>query len=285
MTNLNLFESVFKAADKPTFAYEALSFEQVLVVTDLTGAEAETLLERVRGFLACLDHGTTAWAMLEGTDFRDVESLLAGVEARRPDLIATYRHLHSEGWQRPFSLGEYLDVLIQATTTPVVVLPHPDASHALPHSVQNTDTVMAITDHLAGDSLLVNHALAFTREGGTCWLTHVESRQTFERYMEVISRIPAIDTEVARETIEAQLLKEPHDFIRACRAVIESAALPLRIEEIVTMGRRLTEYRQLIESHEVDLLVMYSKDEDQLAMHGLAYPLAVELRQIPLLML
>jgi len=28
-----------------------------------------------------------------------------------------------------------------------------------------------------------------------------------------------------------------------------------------------------------------TKDEDQLAMHGLAYPLAVELRQIPLLML
>ena len=35
----------------------------------------------------------------------------------------------------------------------------------------------------------------------------------------------------------------------------------------------------------VDLLVMNTKDEDQLAMHGLAYPLAVELRQIPLLML
>lgn len=30
---------------------------------------------------------------------------------------------------------------------------------------------------------------------------------------------------------------------------------------------------------------MNTKDEDQLAMHGLAYPLAVELREIPLLML
>jgi hypothetical protein len=30
---------------------------------------------------------------------------------------------------------------------------------------------------------------------------------------------------------------------------------------------------------------MNTKDEDQLAMHGLAYPLAVELRDIPLLML
>ena len=30
---------------------------------------------------------------------------------------------------------------------------------------------------------------------------------------------------------------------------------------------------------------MYTKDEDQMAMHGVAYPLAVELRETPLLML
>ena len=36
---------------------------------------------------------------------------------------------------------------------------------------------------------------------------------------------------------------------------------------------------------EVDLLVLNTKDDDQLAMHGLAYPLAIELREIPLLLL
>ena len=51
------------------------------------------------------------------------------------------------------------------------------------------------------------------------------------------------------------------------------------------MGRRLVEYSRLIDEHEIDLLLMRTKDEDQLAMHGLAYPLAVELRKIPLLML
>ena len=50
-------------------------------------------------------------------------------------------------------------------------------------------------------------------------------------------------------------------------------------------GHHLFEYRRLIEQHEVDLLVLNTKDEDQLAMHGIAYALAVELRQIPLLML
>ena len=47
----------------------------------------------------------------------------------------------------------------------------------------------------------------------------------------------------------------------------------------------MTQYQRLIEEHKVDLLVFHTKDEDQLAMHGLAYPLAVELRHIPLLMI
>ena len=41
----------------------------------------------------------------------------------------------------------------------------------------------------------------------------------------------------------------------------------------------------LAEKHDVDLLVFNTKEEDQLAMHGVAYPLAVELRRLPLLML
>jgi hypothetical protein len=51
------------------------------------------------------------------------------------------------------------------------------------------------------------------------------------------------------------------------------------------MGHRIAEYRRLITEHEVDLLVMNTRDDDQLAMHGLAYPLAIGLRETPLLLL
>ena len=51
------------------------------------------------------------------------------------------------------------------------------------------------------------------------------------------------------------------------------------------MGSRLDDYKKLIRDHAVDLLVFNTKDEDQLAMHGVGYPLAVEVREIPLLML
>ena len=46
-----------------------------------------------------------------------------------------------------------------------------------------------------------------------------------------------------------------------------------------------SDYRRLIAERNVKLLVMNTKDEDQLAMHGLAYPLSVELRDTPLLLL
>ena len=57
------------------------------------------------------------------------------------------------------------------------------------------------------------------------------------------------------------------------------------MESRVKLGHQLADYRGLVEENEIDLLVMYTKDDEQLAMHGIAYPLAVELRATPLLLL
>ncbi len=285
MTKLDQFESVFKSADKAVYSYDRPALDRVLVITDLKEADAAELARRVRSFLSAVDEPGTRWDTLGEDGFASVKALLESIEERKPDLIVTYRHLHSEAWQWPHSLGEYLDVMTQATSVPVLVLPHPDADRALPHSIKDTDRVMAITNHLTGDNRLVNMALSFTAPGGTCWLTHVESQPEFERYMDAVSKIPAIDTDVARESLAEQLLKEPRDFIAACRAEIDAQDLPIRIEEVVAMGRRVDEYGELIARREIDLLVLHTKDDDQLAMHGATYALAVELRGIALLML
>ncbi len=285
MSKVDLFESAFRSADKPAFVRAPLTMARILVVTDLDTAASGALLGQVRGYLNAIDGGQIHWAVLDTNGYDNVKNLLEHVEAEKPDLIVTYRHLKSSAWKWPFSLGEYLDVLTQTTTIPVLVLPHPDAAHALPHSVRNTDNVMAITDHLSGDNAIVNVAASFTADGGTCWLSHVESGQIYERYMDVISRIPEIDTQTAREAIGEQLLKEPRDFIARARTALEAEGHAIKVEAIVTMGRRIDEYRHLIEAHEIDLLILHTKDDEQLAMHGTAYPLAVEMRQIPLLML
>jgi hypothetical protein len=284
MTKLDTFTSVFKSADKPVYAYRPIEVERAVLVTDMGDAEAGTLRDQVRAFLSVLG-ADLDWQHIGGTAFSSVGGLLESVTRAEPDLVVTYRHLHSTAWQWPHGLGEYLDVLTQATNTPVLVLPHPDARHALPHASLDTDCVMAITDHLTADARLVDYALRFTAPSGSCWLTHVESRQQFEHFLAAVEKIPEIETDDVRELVAAQLLKEPADYIESCRVQIEAAGLPVRVEAIVAMGDRLAEYRRLIEDHHVDLLVMNTFDGDQFAMHGQAYPLAVELRGIPLLML
>ena len=184
-----------------------------------------------------------------------------------------------------FSLGEYLDVLTQAAGSPVLVLPHPTEGGAMEHAVTNTDVVMAITDHLTGDDRLVNWSACFTSNGGDLYLSHVENKGQFDRVVETIGKVPSIDTDDARDTILAQLMKEPADYIESCKSVLDESSLSLGVHAVVMLGHRLEEYKKLIEEHSVDLLVMNTKDEYQAAMHGLAYPLAVEIRSIPLLLL
>ena len=299
MTKLDLFESVFKSADKPVYVYERVVIERPLVVTDLSDEEAAPFLEGVRSFLSVLEEGVLEegvleenvrgedleWRHLGSADFASVGGLLDKVEDAAPDLIVTYRHLRSNAWQWPHGLGEYLDVLTQAIDIPVLVLPHPDAQRALPHSVADTDCVMAITDHLTADARLVDYALRFTAASGTCWLTHIESQRQFDHFLAAIEKIPEIETDDVRQLLEAQLLKEPRDYIESCRSVIEAQEVSVKIEAIVAMGNRIAEYRRLVEDHRCDLLVLNTLDGDQLAMHGQAYPLAAELRGIPLLML
>ncbi len=282
MTNIDQFESVFRSADKVVFVYQPVEVGSMLVVTDLPERDAGRFADAVGRFLSVLTE--PAVTVTSGGEFETVGDLLRVVKAARPDLVCTYRHLHTTQWQDPFTLGEYVEVLTQATTHPILVLPHPHTEHAA-RALRNTDMVMAITDHMTGDHALVNRAARFTAPGGRLILAHIEDESTFERYLGVISRIPELDTHVARETIRQQLLKEPADYIESCRRGLAEAGMDLEVEPVVAIGRRLSEYRRLVDQRQIDLLMLHTKDDEQLAMHGLAYPLCVELREIPLLLL
>ena len=286
MTNVDQFESMFRSALREVFRYERVNIESVLVVTDRDEEKARLFGDRIRQFLKVVSADEKIrWRDVNGSEFQTAGELLALVESAAPDIICTYRNLHSGAWKWPYSLGTHVDLLTQHTDVPVMLLPHPETERSAKHAFENTDSVMAIADHLTGDHRLVNHAVRFAESGGALWLTHVEDEATFGRYMEVISKIPTIDTDEARKAVREQLLKEPQDYINSCVEVLRKAGMSVRVEHLVVFGHHLSEYKRLIEQHEVDLLVLNTKDEDQLAMHGIAYALAVELRQIPLLML
>jgi hypothetical protein len=286
MTRVDQFESVFRSAARTVFQPKAVEIDSVLVVCDGEGSAAEEFAARSRSFLGILDQRENLrWVTVQGSEFRTVPDLLDRVETERPGLICTHRHLHSESWRWPYTLGEYVDVLTQATTTPVLVIPHPERPEFQELAGRRPRSVMAMTNHLTGDHRLVNYAAHVTQAGGRLLLSHVEDDMIFERYMEAISKISTINTDVAREEIMARLLKDPEDYIDSCRKGLARSAPDLTVEAIVTSGHHARAHRRLVEEHEVDLLVMNTKDEDQLAMHGLAYSLAIELRAIPLLML
>jgi len=144
---------------------------------------------------------------------------------------------------------------------------------------------MAMTDHMTQADRLISIAARCVRPQGNLWLTHVEDQVTLERYLEVIGKIPEIDTDIAREKIVNQILREPREYIETCRKAINAAGLELEVHDEVVLGDHLSDYQRLVEQHEVELLVMNTKDDEQLAMHGLAHPLAVEMRETPLLLL
>ena len=285
MAKIDQFESVFKAADKPQFLYEPIGFENVLVITDLNDEAAASHCQQVEQLLAGLNEtATPTYQMITGNEFSTVASLIQQVEEAKPDLICMYRNLHSPASDFPYSLGIYVDVMAQATQIPVLILPHPDTSQAAGQQADVIERVMAITNHLAGDHQLVNYAAALTPVSGCLYLSHVEDKAAFERYAATIGKIPDIDTEKSQEQILNQLLKEPREFVHSCREAFAAAHLMLQIEDVVVLGHRMKDYQRLLQEHGIDLLVMNTKDEDQLAMHGLAYPLAVELRHLPLLL-
>ncbi|MBT3665909.1 MAG: hypothetical protein HN548_00390 [Opitutae bacterium] len=286
MSTVDQFESVFKAAAKTTYSYKKPPLNKVLLVTDMVKDQATLYLNLVRAFLdESLSPNETEWVLLSESDFETVKDLLEKVELNRPDLIVTYRHLKSESWRWPYSLGEHLDVLTQVTETPVLVIPHPDRDDSSELLSTAPKKIMAVSSHICGEGTLVNYASAFTPKDGSLSISHIEDKSTLDRYLDAIDKIPDIDSEVARETLLNRLLKDAKDFSESAKECLVQAGLGIKVECNAQLGSQLEDYRKLIEDGEVDLLVMHAKEDDQLAMHGMAHPLVVELRSVPILLL
>ena len=196
MSKVDQFESVFRAASKAVYHLDAPRIRKVLLVTDFDAKTAEQFSYENHQFLAvieAIEPDSVTWDMITGDEYANIADLLERVERHKPDLLLTYRHLKSDAWKWPFSLGEYLDVLTQAAGSPVLVVPHPSEGGAMPHAVSDTDVVMAITDHLTGDDQLVNWSARFTAPNGRLFLTHVENETVFEHYIATIGKIGNLD--------------------------------------------------------------------------------------------
>lgn len=283
MDHIDEFESMFRRAERVGFEHAVIPLNSITLVTDQSAEDAARQKANLLTFIPMLEHASD-WRLISGDEFSNVGELLAKIDEQQTDLVVTWRHLQEEALVPQHSLGVYLDVLTQATSIPVLVLP---GTALKPKDLSGNlcDRTMVVADHISGDNGLINYGVRFCPDGGTFWLCHVEDDAVFERYMATTERIPEIDSEQARQLIGATLLKEASDFIESCIEELKTERSAVQYESRVTRGHFLRQYTELVEEAGIDLLVANTKDEDQLAMHGMAYSLSVELNDIALLLL
>lgn len=283
MDQIDEFASMFRRAERRRFVYEAIPIVRVAIVTDGDSAAAAAVRDRLVQFvprLSSVDH----WDLITGDQFQTVQQLTERLTSDSPDLVVTFRHLHEESLIPQHSLGVYVDVMTQVLSPPVLLLPGTGTQPGdLGPGV--CDTIMVITDHIAGDSRLINYAVALSPGSGDMWLCHVEDDAVFNRYMQAIEKIPDIDTEQVRVLLGRQLLKDAGDFIESAIAELQPRQTGVSYHASVVRGHRLQQYLQLVESHDVRLVVINTRDDDQLAMRGMAYALSIELDDRALLLL
>ncbi len=281
--SIDEFESRFRAAEREPYTFADVPIEKITLITDGTRANAETLKEGVLKFMPRFENADS-WRFITDDDYQNVNELLKKLDEEQTDLVITYRHLQEKEFIPQHSLGVYLDVLTQSFSLPVLVLPG-TAAHPVSFSERLCNRVMVVTDHISGDHQLINYGASMCVNGGTIWLCHVEDDTTFNRYKSVISRIPEIDTDTAPGLLEKQLLKDAQDFIDICVAELSEKGPNASYHSSVTMGHHINQFQSLIENHDVDLLIANTKDQGQLAMHGIAYSISVELLETALLLL
>ncbi|MCI4668922.1 MAG: hypothetical protein MRZ79_12370 [Bacteroidia bacterium] len=285
MSDLSSFESVFRRALRHRFEYNPIEINNVLVITDLEKDKAEEYGKKIQAYLQATIRKDTyhidIWAK---DDYSPWPMMKERIKSKKPDLLITYRMLFAQDISPDKSLGSYVDLLSQDTSYPLLVTPHPKL-FSMDNILKEEGAVLVATEHLIEDNRLVNFALKFTVKEAPLVLVHIEDEDTFDYYMEAISKIPDISTEVAQTKLKEQLLADPIHYAQSVQEVLKEKRPELQVETYIKFGHLISAYRDLLSEHATDLLVMNTKDDTQLAMHSVGYSLAVEFRQTPILLL
>lgn len=284
--HLDEFESQFKSAVKVPYVYEEISLGSVALVCDVVGDAAQGLLGEVQGLVpAMAGRSAPKWEVFDRNGFGTVSDLLSKLTDFGPDLVIAERNLKLDREDDlVYGLTNYIDALTQVLAAPVLLLPSagPEDSARM---VKVPTSIMVETNHLVGDSRLINWGVRFAEPNRSLYLTHIEDGVAFANYIDAIGRIPEIDTELAEKTLRETLLKLPHDFVSSAREDLGSRFPEMDVGEIVRFGSALSDYESIVTEKGIDLLILNTKEAGQLAMNGVAYAIAVEFKDRALLLL
>ena len=282
MSKIDQFESLFRSAVHAHYTPRSYPIREVMVLTDLPEGQDTTYLSQLEPFFEGVT-AETKLTLIPREQSESLERLIDLIKGHQVDLICTYRNLHTPYGAFPYTLGGHVEVLTQVCEAPILLTARPEQLGGA--KMEAPSRVMALTDHFEEHPHLIDAATAMIKEPGALILSHVEDSGTFERYMKAISKIPSIDTDQARQEIQRQLISSAQSYIEHTKSSLSAVHPHITVIGEVKMGHQISEHTSLVAAHRVDLLVIDTKDEDQLAMHGLSHPLAIELSELPLLML
>lgn len=279
---IDQYESQFKSAVKERYHYIEPAIEKVLLVTDYDEQVSRELADVLRKLLP--SWALPDWTIFSQHSYSSVRELLNKINEVAPDIIICQRDIKTSEANLVYGLSDYTDSLTQVTSTPVLLLPN-FLAEDFDSKLKAVTNIMVQTNHLTGDAKLISWGTAFARPKGNLVLTHIEDDQIFKYYIDAISKIPEINTDVAEQKLRKELIKLPTDYINDAKEVLHAQFGEMTVEGIVKLGHTLDDYKELLDYREVDLLIINTKVDGQLAMSGRAYALAVELKELPLLLL
>jgi len=285
MRDLGEFVSVFRRALRDQFEYRPIDLKRILLVTDLEADQIPAYQELVQHFLDPeFPQESYQLKALGINDWTNWADLRIHVDDEQPDLVVTYRRLRAPNPEMLTSLGVFVDSLTQITPYPVLLMPNPHYNSPGTFAEQ-LGTVVVATEHRYADHSLINFGIRFTPIHNSLFLCHIEDEATFEYYMKAIEKIPEIDNEVAREKIAEQLREMPLHYSESVAEQIRIHDKRVQLTSVIEVGNIIDRYRDLIAREPVSLLVFTTKDDTQLAMHSLGHSLAVEFRDLPVLLI
>ena len=283
MSNLDLFESVFKSALRNPYEFQDVEIKNILLITDLEDSlpEFESKMKNYLGHSINLSDKN--WKSLGRSDYKQWETLKEIIDDFEPDLIVGYRLLRVRSKVQT-SLGVYIDTLTQETQLPILIMPRPESAFYQREQLDLKSIVIA-TEHKYDDHQLVNYGVYFTQNNGELMLLHIEDEDTFNYYSSMIEKIPEINSEIAIEELKRKLLDAPMHFMDSVESVLQEKRTDITIKKITDFGHLINYYKKLAQQSPIDLLVFRTKDDTQLAMHSLGHSLLVEFKEIPAILI
>lgn len=277
MLKLDHFASIFRAADKETIAIREREIVKVLIVTDVGYEKSLEIWERWRAFF----FQTVTVRVLHGEESLDISTITEKLDEADCDLIVSYRCLHSENWRYPHAIGSYVEVITQLTSKPVLLMPHirEDTKDYAP-----PESIVLLSNDLTKASDALAWACCFRGHRSRCTLVELENMVHFNRVLDVIAKIPQLDTDVAREKIMKQMHTDSADWVIRSQKILKNWKRPPSLARKQVVQNALAACSDIVQQVGAELIVLNTKAEDQLALHGLVYPFMVHFRHTPLLL-